>query len=170
VAVPPPLPGQSMRNESRPDRATTDFWVHTFQALEVLPGELGRSARIFACETRADRKRLGNFVDSLAPHLAVPEARAFACLIGLMVAGQTKEKSLFGQANPRRAEALAAALPYLQTTVEAAARATVWFEFDGPQTQAALATGLSLLIEYLAYCNRTQQDPLAAHTVDAFAG
>lgn len=170
VAVPPPLPSQSAGQEPRPDRGTTDFWIHTFQTLEVLPGELGRSARIFACETRADRKRLSNFVDSLAPHLAVPEARAFACLIGLMVAGQTKEKGLFGQANPRRTEALAAALPYLQTTVEAAARATVWFEFDGPQTQAALATGLSLLVEYLAYCNRTQQDPLAAHTVDAFAG
>ena len=155
-------------HEPAPDRATTDFWLHTFQTLELLPGELGRNARILACETRADRKRLSGFIDSLAPHLAVPEARAFACLIGLMLAGQTKEKSLFGQSNPRRAEALAAALPYLQTSVEAAAKATVWFELDGLQTQAALTSGLSLLVEYLAFCNRTQKDPLAARTVEAF--
>lgn len=167
--VPPPLPPTSS-HEAKPSKATSEFWLHTFQSLELLPGELGRSARILASETRADRKRLNEFIDTLAPHLAVPEARAFACLLGLMLAGQTKEKSLFGQPNPRRAEALAAALPYLQTTPDAAARAAVWFELDGPETQAALARGLSLLVGYLAFCNRTGQDPLAEPTVEAFTG
>jgi hypothetical protein len=100
----------------------------------------------------------------------VPEARAFACLIGLMLAGQTKEKSLFGQPNPRRAEALAAALPYLATSPEAASHVAVWFELDGAETQAALARGLQLLAGYLAYCVRTRQDPLALPTVDSFTG
>ena len=176
--TPPPLPptpsqgvrplAQKVSHEPRANKATADFWLHTFQSLELLPGDGGRSARILSCETRADRKRLNEFIDSLAPHLAVPEARGFACLLGLMLAGQTKEKSLFGQPNPRRAEALAASLPYLATTTEAAMHAAVWFELDGPETQAALAQGLSLLVGYLAYCNRTQQDPLASSTVDAF--
>jgi hypothetical protein len=167
--VPPPLP-PTTSHEAKPSKATSEFWLHTFQSLELLPGELGRSARILASETRADRKRLNEFIDTLAPHLVVPEARAFACLLGLMLAGQTKEKSLFGQPNPRRAEALAAALPYLQTTPDAAARAAVWFELDGPETQAALARGLSLLVGYLAFCNRTGKDPLAGPTVEAFTG
>lgn len=181
--VPPPLPttpaagvAPAARQPSLgergdpapPDKATSEFWLHTFQSLQLLPGELGRGSRMMACETRADRKRLSQFIDSLAPYLAVPEARAMACLVSLTLAGQTKEKSLFGQPNPRRAEALAGALPYLHSPPEAAAHVAVWFELDGPETQAALAQGLSLLVEYLAYCHRSGRDPLATPTMEAF--
>jgi hypothetical protein len=154
--------------EVRPDEATNAFWVHTFSSLELLPGETGRSARMLACERRAERKRLSEFVDSLAPHLQVPEARAMACLLSLMLAGQTKERNLFGQPNPRRADALAAALPYLSTDPRAAAHAAVWFELDGPQTTAALAKGLGLLTEYLAFCLREGHDPVDHAAVEAY--
>jgi hypothetical protein len=154
--------------EPRPDQATNAFWLHTFSSLELLPGDAGRSARILASESRAERKRLSEFVDSLAPHLQVPEARAMACLLSLMLAGQTKEKNLFGQPNPRRADALRAALPYISTNVAAAAHVAVWFELDGPQTRAALGLGLALLVDFLGYCHRQGRDPLDHGSVEAF--
>ena len=61
---------------------------------------------MLATESRTDRKRLTTWLDGMGNHLAVPEARAFAALVRLVLAGETKEKSLFGQANPRRKEAL----------------------------------------------------------------
>lgn len=155
--------------DEAPDAATLGFWDHTFETLGLLPdGETGRSARLLSCDSRTDRKRLVEFVDTLEPFHDVPEARSFACLIRLMMAGQTREKSLFGQPNPRRAEALAAALPFLAASPLSAAHAAVWFELDGPQTQEALHRGLELLVGYLAWCHRAQKDPLSDETMAKF--
>jgi hypothetical protein len=98
-------------------------------------------------------------------HLAVPEARAFAALVRLVLAGETKEKSLFGQANPRRKEALEAAFSMLAATPEAAGKAAVWFELDGTETRASLDRGLELLYPFLAFCCRNALDPLVPTTV-----
>lgn len=155
--------------EQTPDDATLAFWSHTFDKLQLMPSDHGRSARILACDTRTERKHLSDFVDSLGAHVHVPEARAMGGLIRLMLAGQTKEKTLFGQANPRRAEAMAAALPLLASSPEAAGHAAVWFELDGPDTQSSLHRGLELLVDYLGFCNRVQRDPLSPDTVAMFA-
>jgi hypothetical protein len=155
--------------DETPDAATLAFWDHTFARLGLLPdGETGRSARLLSCESRTERKRLSEFIDSLEPFQGVSEAKSFGCLIRLMLAGQTREKSLFGQPNPRRAEALAAALPWLAASPVSAGHAAVWFELDGPQTQEALGRGLELLMGYLAWCNRAQKDPLSPEAVSGF--
>lgn len=156
--------------EPEPDDATLAFWAHTFETLQMAPGADGRAAqRLFATETRADRKRLVEYLDSLRPHLAVPEARAFACLVRLMLAAQTKEKGLFGQANPVRMEAVEAALALLAPTPAAAGHAAVWFELDGPETRETLAKGLDVVTRFLAYCHREQVDPLDARARHRFA-
>jgi len=101
-------------------------------------------------------------------HLAVPEARAFAALVRLVLAGETKEKSLFGQSNPRRKEALTAAFSLLAPTPEAAGKAAVWFELDGAETRESLSRGLELLYPFLAFCSRHALDPLEAATVSQY--
>jgi hypothetical protein len=155
--------------DDTPDTPTLDFWAHTFETLQLLPNdETGRGSRILSVDGRAERKRLSEYVDSLAPHLAVHEARAMSGLIRLMLAGQTKEKTLFGQPNPRRAEAMAAALPFLASTPAAAGHVAVWFELDGPETEATLQQGLALLADYLSFCARVQKDPLHPDTVSLF--
>jgi hypothetical protein len=53
--LPSKRPVQPPSLDGRPSKATTEFWLHTFQSLELLPGEMGRSSRILACETRAER-------------------------------------------------------------------------------------------------------------------
>lgn len=150
-----------------PDPATLRFWDYTFAALQVAPGE-GVRSRMLATETRADRKRLTTWLDGLGPHLQVAEARSFASLVRLMLAGETKEKSLFGQANPRRKEALQSAFALLTADPEAAGRAAVWFELDGPQTRDALDRGLELLVPFLAFCARQALDPLSPATVEKY--
>lgn len=156
--------------EFEPDAATLDFWAHTFEVLQLAGGADGRSSqRLFATETRADRKRLVEYLDSTASHLAVPEARAFACLLRLLLAAQTKEKGLFGQANPVRQEAVTAALGLLSANPEAAGRAAVWFELDGAETREHLAKGLDLVTKFLAWCSRAQVDPLDPQAPKRFA-
>jgi len=156
--------------EPEPDLATLDFWAHTFETLQMNPGADGRAAqRLFATETRADRKRLVEYLDTLERHLAVPEARAFACLVRLLLAAQTKEKNLFGSANPVRQEAVHAALSLLSASPIAAGHAAVWFELDGPETRATLAKGLEVVAKYLAFCHRGQVDPLDPAAVKRFA-
>ncbi len=155
-----------------PDDATLAFWAHTFENLQLLPddgqADEERSSRLLAIESRADRKRLNDFVDTLGKFMEVREARAMACLIRLMLAGQTKEKSLFGQANPRRAEALQAALAFLNTTPTAVGHVAVWFELDGVKTMESLNHGLELAWDYVSFCHRAQKDPLNPATVAAY--
>lgn len=155
--------------EEAPDELTLSFWTHTFDQLKLLPDdETGRGARLLSCESRADRKRLNGYLDSLGQYGLVEESKAMSALIRLMLAGQTKEKTLFGQANPRRSEAMGAALPFLASSAQAAGHAAVWFELDGPETQEALNRGLELLQDYLTFCARIQKDPLHPDTIGAY--
>ncbi|MBL8912496.1 MAG: hypothetical protein JNM17_17520 [Archangium sp.] len=159
---------EELEVEFEPDDGTLAFWEYTFAALQMAPGEGQQRARMLASESRADRKRLTTWLDGLNPHLNVPEARAFGSLVRLMLAAETKEKSLFGQANPRRKEALEQAFALLSPTPDAAGHAAVWFELDGAETQAALDRGLELLIPFLAFCARESLDPLKSETVQKY--
>lgn len=154
-------------DDYEPDDAALQFWDYTFASLQLAPTD-GMRARMLATESRTDRKRLTTFLDGLNAHLVVPEARAFASLVRLVLAGETKEKSLFGQANPRRKEALEAAFSMLSPHPEAAGRAAVWFEMDGSETQLALARGLELLVPFLAFCGRESLDPLKPETITKY--
>ncbi|MFO0600498.1 MAG: hypothetical protein U0228_34645 [Myxococcaceae bacterium] len=155
---------EELEVEFEPDDATLGFWEYTFAALQMAPGE-GQRARMLASESRADRKRLTTWLEGLTPHLAVPEARAFGALVRLMLAAETKEKSLFGQANPRRKEALEAAFSMLTPHPTAAGHAAVWFELDGQETRTALERGLELLIPFLAFCSRHTLDPTRPESI-----
>lgn len=186
VAAPPPPPppvtpahglaralashpdDEELEVEFEPDDSTLAFWEYTFAALQGAPGEGQQRARMLASESRTDRKRLTTWLDGLNPHLNVPEARAFGALVRLMLAAETKEKSLFGQANPRRKEALEQAFALLSPTPDAAGHAAVWFELDGQETQAALDRGLELLTGFLAFCARHSLDPLRSETVQKY--
>ncbi|MFT3713989.1 MAG: hypothetical protein QM817_40525 [Archangium sp.] len=182
IAPPPPPPitpahglsraiaeaEEELEIELEPEETTLAFWEYTFAALQMAPGEGQQRARMLASESRADRKRLTTWLDGLGPHLAVPEARAFGSLVRLMLAAETKEKSLFGQANPRRKEALEAAFAMLTPHPEAAGHAAVWFELDGTDTMQALDRGLELLIPFLAFCSRESLDPLKSETVQKY--
>lgn len=150
-----------------PDEATLNFWDYTFAALQQAPVE-GVKPRMLASESRQDRKRLTTWLDGLGPHFAVPEAKAMGALVRLMVAGETKEKSLFGQANPRRKEALQAAFGLLAPTPEAAGKVVEWFVLDGAATEQALLRGLELLYPFLSYCARNALDPLREEAVSAY--
>ncbi len=171
-ALPPPLPSsESIGSPSRITSETPDyeptleslhFWKATFEFLQLSGGDKGRTAqRLLSTESRTDRKRLNEFLTQLGPFENVPEARAFGCLLRLMMAGQLKEKSLFGSPNGRRAEAFTFAFADLHKSADAAARAAVWFALDGPETQQALHRGLDGLTRFLTYCARSKLDPLS---------
>lgn len=153
--------------EFEPDENALAFWDYTFAALQQAPVD-GQKPRMLATESRTDRKRLTTWLEGMGNHLAVPEARAFAALVRLVLAGETKEKSLFGQANPRRKEALQAAFSLLGPTPEAAGKAAVWFELDGEETRDSLSRGLELLYPFLAFCSRHSLDPLEPNTVNQY--
>jgi hypothetical protein len=182
VAPPPPPPvtpahglaaavaiaeAEEVEFDFEPSEATLAFWDYTFASLQLAPAD-GLRARMLATESRADRKRLTTWLEGLGAHLAVPEARAFASLVRLVLASETKEKSLFGQSNPRRKEALTAAFALLSPHPEAAGHAAVWFEMDGWETQQALQRGLELLTPFLAFCARQSLDPLRPETVEKY--
>jgi hypothetical protein len=170
-APPPPPPAltpsqgvamvgeEDIEVEFEPDEATIAFWDYTFASLQQAPVD-NQKPRMLATESRNDRKRLTTWLEGMHQHLAVPEGRAFAALVRLVLAGETKEKSLFGQANPRRKEALEAAFSLLSPNPEAAGKAAVWFELDGQETKDALGRGLELLYPFLAFCARHELDPL----------
>ncbi|MFZ5438653.1 MAG: hypothetical protein ACOZQL_01525 [Myxococcota bacterium] len=154
--------------ELEPDPAVGAFWDYTFAALQVAPPEGQERPRMLASESRTDRKRLTTWLDGLGQHIAVPEAKAMGAMVRLMLAGETKEKSLFGQSNPRRKEALQSAFALLSPDPEAAGRVAVWFELDGPLTVAALDRGLELLVPFLAWCARNSADPLSPQAVTRY--
>lgn len=125
-----------------------------------MPDEVRPQLRLLSMDTRAERRRLQEYVESLGPWLQVPDARAFGCLLRLAMAGHLKEKSLFGAASPRRAEAFAEAFALLSADARAAGHAAAWFEFDGPASMEHLARGLEVLMDFLGFCSRTGRDPL----------
>lgn len=169
--APPPPPELDAEilidDDAGPDAATQAFWSYAFASLRAVGSDSTRM-RMLASESKEDRARLATFLDGLKAHLEVPEARAFGALTRLTLAAQMKEKTLFGQHNPRRAEALEAALSMLSTDGAAAGRAAVWFASDGPVTDAALVAGLELLVPFLAFCARTALDPLKPETVKRY--
>ena len=148
--------------EDDPDAQTLAFWKHTVKELSLLPDPSTPrvSKRLLNADSRAERKQLTAYLDSLDSWLQVDDARSFAALIKLMLAGQLKEKSLFGQANTRRSEAFAEAFSLLAGSPQSAGHAAVWFVMDGPETLGALHRGLEVMMRYLAFCARENKDPL----------
>ncbi len=149
-------------DEDDPDAKSMAFWQHSIEALSLLPDpSTPRLAkRLLNADSRAERKQLVSYLDGLKPWLGVDDAKAFAALIKLMLAGQLKEKSLFGQANTRRTEAFAEAFSMLTPNPRAAGHAAVWFVMDGPETLGALHRGLEVMMRFLAFCAREHKDPL----------
>lgn len=177
--APPPPPKRRSTNldvvlhdDYVPDAATLKFWSHTFASLDLLPDpKVQRSAkRLLSADSRAERKRLNEYLESLPQHAQVPEANAFGCMVRLLMAGQLKEKSLFGQKNTRRLEAFAQAFALLTGSAQAAGHAAVWFILDGAETDAGLQRGLEVLAEFLAYCLREKRDPMDAQAHKDFLG
>jgi len=91
-------------------------------------------------------------------------------LLRLMLAGQLKEKSLFGQPNARRKEAFTQAFALLGKNARAAGHGAIWFELDGPKTLESLQRGLEMLTEFLTFCAREGRDPLDALAQAEFIG
>ncbi|MBK7862243.1 MAG: hypothetical protein IPJ65_27275 [Archangiaceae bacterium] len=178
---PPPKPSKPSKRDARldylsdyePDEAAQAFWRHTETSLGLVPsGEAPRTGeRVLSADGRAERKKLNAWLDGMSGQFAeVPEARAMQCLMRLYMATQIKEKTLFGQPNPKRKDAFRAALGLLSGDGAAAGRAAVWFELDGPDTKANLATALEMVQDFLQFCSREQKDPLDAAAVDEFLG
>ncbi|MBL9037426.1 MAG: hypothetical protein JNG84_02820 [Archangium sp.] len=167
-------PGSSVYDividEPDPEANTIAFWQHTLKALDLLPDpKVPRAARRYLnADSRGDRKVLTEYLDGLDAWLHVDDATSFAALVRLMLAGQLKEKSLFGQPNARRAEAFAQAFAMLRPTPRAAGHGAVWFVMDGKETEAALHRGLDVMMRFLAFCARTQQNPLDAGAQQRF--
>ncbi len=153
------------------DAPTLEFWRHAFTELELVPpaGQPRSPDRRLSADGRNERKRLTQFLESLGPHIEVPEARAFSCLIRLMAAGQLKEKTLFGGANARRAEAFADAFAYLSTEPMAAAHGAEFFVLDGLETELSLRRGLAVLTDFVFWCGANQKDPLDFDVQNEFA-
>ncbi len=157
--------------EDDPDAATMAFWKHTITALSLLPDpSTPRLAkRLLNADSRAERKQLTAYLDGLENWLQVDDAKSFSALIKLMLAGQLKEKSLFGQPNARRSEAFTEAFGLLAGSPQSAGHAAVWFVMDGPETMSALHRGLEVMMRYLAFCARENKDPLDTAVQKSFA-
>ena len=159
--------------EDDPDQATMAFWQFATKTLDLLPDPRHPrpAMRLLNVESRGDRKKLTGYLESAEPYAKQnADARAFSSLLRLMLAGQLKEKSLFGQPNARRAEAFAQAFALLSTNPRAAAHGAVWFEMDGPETLEALQRGLEMLMGYVTWCARERRDPLDAAAQAEFLG
>jgi hypothetical protein len=149
-------------DEDDPDAKTIAWWQWATKSLDLLPDPKQPRAfkRLLNVENRADRKKLTEFLEAAEPQLPVPDAKAFSALLRLTLAGQLKEKSLFGQKNARRTEAFAQAFALLSNDPRAAGHGAVWFELDGPDTLASLQRGLDVLAGFLTWCARERRDPL----------
>lgn len=177
---PPPPPPRARRQmldivleEDDPDQATMAYWAFATKALDLLPDprQPRPAMRLLNVESRTDRKRLTEFLESAQPYAQQnADAQAFSCLLRLMLAGQLKEKSLFGQPNARRAEAFMDAFALLSTNPRAAGHGAVWFEMDGPETLQALHRGLDVMTQYVAWCARERRDPLDRSAQAEFLG
>lgn len=159
--------------EDDPDQATMAFWQFAIKSLDLLPDPRHPRPpmRLLAVESRDDRKKLNAYLEAAEPYAQQnADARAFSCLIRLTLAGQLKEKSLFGQPNARRTEAFAQAFSLLSPHPRSAAHGAVWFEMDGPETLEALQRGLTGLVAYLSWCTRERRDPTDPSAQAEFLG
>lgn len=160
-------------DEDDPDQATIGYWQYATRALDLLPDPKQPRAvsRQLSVESRTERKKLTEFLEASQPYAQqLGDARAFSCLLRLMMAGQLKEKGLFGQPNARRAEAFMDAFSLLSPNTRAAGHAAVWFELDGAHTLVALQKGLEVLTKYVAWCATEQKDPLDRTAQAEFLG
>jgi hypothetical protein len=160
-------------DEDDPDQATVAFWQFATKSLDLLPDprQPREVMRLLNVENRGDRKKLTGYIEAAEPYARQnADARAFSCLLRLMLAGQLKEKSLFGQPNARRAEAFAQAFALLSTNPRAAGHGAVWFEMDGVETMQALQRGLEMLMRYVSWCARERRDPLEGAAQAEFLG
>src|SRR5204863_6327037 len=131
---PPPKPKAKSRDldvlvDYEPDAEAQAFWRHTEAALGLLPGkdEPRTGSRVLSADGRGERKKLNAWLDGMNGRFTeVPEARAMQCLLRLYMAAQVKQKTLFGQPNPKRKEAFRSALALLSGDAAAAGRAAVW--------------------------------------------
>lgn len=159
--------------EDDPDQASMAFWQFATKTLDLLPDPRHPrpATRLLNVESRGDRKKLTEYLEAAAPYAQQnADARAFSSLLRLMLAGQLKEKSLFGTPNARRAEAFMEAFSLLSTNPRAAGHGAVWFEMDGPETLAALQRGLSVLGDYVTWCAQQRRDPLDRTAQAEFLG
>jgi hypothetical protein len=159
--------------EDDPDQATMAFWQFATKTLDLLPDPRHPRAatRLLNVESRGDRKKLTGYLERAEPYEQQnADARAFSCLLRLMLAGQLKEKSLFGQPNARRGEAFAQAFALLSANPRAAGHGAVWFEMDGPETLEALQRGLKMMMGYVSWCARERRDPLDVTAQAEFLG
>ncbi|MDP3500688.1 MAG: hypothetical protein Q8S33_10160 [Myxococcales bacterium] len=159
--------------EDDPDQATMAFWQFATKTLDLLPDprQPRPAMRLLNVESRGDRKKLTSYLESAEPYAKQnADAQAFSCLLRLMLAGQLKEKSLFGQPNARRAEAFAQAFSLLSTNPRAAGHGAVWFEMDGVETLETLQRGLEMLMGYVTWCARERRDPLDVTAQAEFLG
>ncbi|MBL8957067.1 MAG: hypothetical protein JNK82_40210 [Myxococcaceae bacterium] len=174
--APPPPPRTKTKDldvlvDYEPSDEAQTFWRHTEAALGLLPdSNLPRSgARVLSADGRSERKKLNVWLDGMNGRFTdVPEAKAMQCLMRLYMAAQIKQKTLFGQPNPKRKEAFKVALALLSADAGAAGRAAVWFELDGPETIEHLQTGLEVVQDFLQYCAREGKDPLDGAVADEF--
>jgi hypothetical protein len=176
--APPPPPKPKARDldvlvDYEPDEQAQAFWRHTEAGLGLLPdSNAPRSgSRVLSADGRSERKKLNAWLDGLQGRFTeVPEARAMQCLMRLYMSAQVKQKTLFGQPNPKRKEAFRAALGLLSSDAGAAGRAAVWFEIDGLETIEHLQAGLEVVQDFLQYCARNGKDPLDGAAADEFLG
>lgn len=149
------------------------YWRHTEAALQLLPDpNVPRvGSRVMSADGRQERKKLNAWLDGMTGKFTeLPEARAMQCLMRLYMAAQIKEKTLFGQPNPKRKEAFLTALGLLSADAAAAGRAAVFFELDGPETTEHLQTGLEVVADFLQFCAREKRDPLDGAAQKDFLG
>lgn len=162
--LPPPKRGNfDVLSDYEPTPRAQEFWRKTEVSLELLPDPKAPRVgqRVLSADDRGMRKKLNVWLDSMkGQYPDVPDARAMQCLLRLYMAAQVKEKTLFGAVNHKRLEAFNEALGLLSLDAEAAGRAAVWFELDGPETLEHLQSALETLADFLQFCARAGLSPL----------
>jgi hypothetical protein len=172
--APPPPPKRRHLDvlvDYEPSAEAQAFWRHTETALGLVPASDAprTGSRVLSADGRPERKKLNAWLDGVTGRFSeVPDAQAMQGLMRLYMAAQIKEKSLFGQPNPKRKDAFRAALGLLSPDAAAAGRAAVWFELDGEDTVRHLQTALDVVQDFLQYCARQGKDPLDRAAVDEF--
>ena len=162
-----------MLTDYEPTADALAFWQYTEAALGLLGEDVAPRAgsRVLSADGRGERKKLNVWLETAGGRVGhVPEARAMQRLLRLYMAAQVKEKTLFGQPNPKRTEAFRTALGLLSADPGAAGRAAVWFHLDGDQTLEHLQAGLEVVQDFLQFCARQNRDPLDGASADEFLG
>lgn len=155
--------------DARAERARAEF-------AGVLAKQLAQDSNqgIFASsgfETASSRDldRMDAFLNQALSYAdLVSTARGMASLGHLFLATHLRMKTLFGKRNQRRAQAVRTGLVRLPADLEAVEHAAAVFELEGGAAMLGFEKVLELLLDFLAYCHQTRQDPRAAATVDAY--